>query len=79
MRELAQTQIGDGNEVGCSPESSCSVLGLLHQPVPGFDEDHASVIEHAAHHRVKVSLQGGGSRLKATLACGSTAQRGAAA
>ena len=60
MRELAQTQTGDGNEVGYSPESSCSALGSLQQPVHGFDEGVAAVIEHAAHHRVKVSLQGVG-------------------
>jgi len=48
MSESAHTQIGDGNEVGCSPESSCSALGLLHQPVHGFDEDLALVIERAA-------------------------------
>ncbi len=45
--ELAQAQIGDGDEVGCGPETARGALGLLHETVHGFDEGIAAVIQHA--------------------------------
>ena len=60
MGELAQAQIGDGDEVGRRSEAACGAFGLLHQPVHGFDEGVAAVIEHASHDRVEVGLERGG-------------------
>jgi len=58
MRELAKTQEGDGNEVGCGSEAASSPLGLLHQTVHCLDESVGSMIEHAAHYGVEVFSQG---------------------
>ena len=57
MRQLAQSQVGNGDEVGRVSKSACCSFGLLHHPVHGLDEGVAAVIEHAAHHRFEVRLE----------------------
>jgi hypothetical protein len=57
MRQPAQSQVSNGDEVGRGSKSACSSFGLLHHPVHGLDEGVASVIEHAAHDRIEVRLE----------------------
>jgi len=57
MRQLAQSQVSNGDEVGRGSKSACSSFGLLHHPVHGLDEGVAAVIEHAAHDRIEVGLE----------------------
>ena len=49
MGELAQAQVGDGDEVGGGSEAARRAFGLLHHPVHGLNEGVGAVIEHAAH------------------------------
>ena len=44
MGELAQAQVGDGDEVGCRPKAAGRALGLLHQAVHGLDEGVATMV-----------------------------------
>jgi len=62
--ELAQSQVGDIDEVGCGPEAARGAFGLLHEAVHGFDECIAAVVEHAAHDGVEVRFQGCGQALE---------------
>ena len=54
VRELAQTQVGDVDEVLRRPEAARGALGLLHR----HDEGVAAVVEHAVHDGVEVRSQG---------------------
>ena len=56
MGEFAQTQVGDGDEVGGGSEAAGGALGLLEQAVHGFDEGVGAMVEHAAHDAVEVLL-----------------------
>ena len=56
---FAQTQVGNGDEIGCCPEALGSALDLLHQAVHDLDKGVAAVIEHAAHDRFEVGLERG--------------------
>jgi hypothetical protein len=62
--ELGHTQIGNGNKVGCRPETSRRSLGLLQQAVHALHISIAAVIEHAAHHTVELRLQSLGQLLE---------------
>ena len=64
MDELAQTQVGDGDEVDGGSEAASGALGLLEQAVHGRDEGVGAMVEPAAHDAVDVLLERGGQALE---------------
>src|ERR1035438_2401066 len=57
MRELAQAQVGDGNEVGGGPVAARRAPGLLQQAVHRLDKRVRTMIEHAAQDALEVFLE----------------------
>src|SRR5450631_3877688 len=64
MRELAQSQVGNRDEVGGGSVAAGGPLGLLQEPVHGLDEGVRAVIEHAAHDALEVLLERGAQTLE---------------